>query len=133
MGSGSRWGAKPPWIGWMPRYARKVVAARGVEAEEQSEVVGKFGGPWRGRTCGALIKSDKRPFLIKLAIATVPPDSIAIPMFWSLLLFFYVIPFYPFHSGFVGSHHVQDEGGDLCLFSSADLTPPSYPTIRHPL
>ena len=39
-------------------YVRKVVAARGVEAEEHSEVVGKFGGPCRGRTYGPLIKSQ---------------------------------------------------------------------------
>src|SRR5713226_5679851 len=38
------------------------------------------GGPCRGRTYGPLIKSDKRPFLTKLAIATVSPISLAIPM-----------------------------------------------------
>jgi hypothetical protein len=32
-----------------------------------------FGGPCRGRTYGPLIKSDKRPFLTRLAIATVSP------------------------------------------------------------
>jgi len=40
-----------------PLYVRKVVAARGVETEEYSEVAGKFGGPCRGRTYGPLIKS----------------------------------------------------------------------------
>jgi integrase len=34
----------------------KVVAASASEAEESSEVVGKFGGPCRGRTYGPLIK-----------------------------------------------------------------------------
>ena len=57
MVSGSRWGTKPPWIGWMSLAVRKVVAARGVEAEEYSGVGGKFGGPCRGRTYGPLIKS----------------------------------------------------------------------------
>jgi hypothetical protein len=36
----------------------KVVAAEVFEQEEDSEVVGKFGGPCRGRTCGPLIKSQ---------------------------------------------------------------------------
>ena len=39
---------------------RKVVVAREVEAEEHSEVVGKFGEPCRGRTYGPLIKSDRQ-------------------------------------------------------------------------
>ena len=43
------------------------------------EVVEKFGGPYRGRTYGPLIKSDKWPFLTKLAIATVSPIYLAIP------------------------------------------------------
>ena len=34
-----------------------MVVAREVEAEEHSEVVGKFGEPCRGRTYGPLIKS----------------------------------------------------------------------------
>ncbi len=38
-----------------------------------SEVAEKFGGPCRGRTYGPLIKRDKKPFLTKLAIATVSP------------------------------------------------------------
>jgi len=33
----------------------------------------------------SLIKSDKWPFLTKLAIATVSPISFAIPMSWSIL------------------------------------------------
>ena len=36
----------------------KVVATEGLEEEESSEVVGKFGGPCRGRTYGPLIKSQ---------------------------------------------------------------------------
>jgi hypothetical protein len=36
----------------------KVVAAEVVEKEENSELVGKFGGPCRGRTYGPLIKSQ---------------------------------------------------------------------------
>ncbi len=36
----------------------KVVADPGFESEENSEVVGKFGGPCRGRTYGPLIKSQ---------------------------------------------------------------------------
>ncbi|HEV8329327.1 MAG TPA: site-specific integrase [Nitrospiraceae bacterium] len=49
----------------------KVVEEGVVEAEENAEMVGKFGGPCRGRTYGPLIKSDKLPFLTTLAIATV--------------------------------------------------------------
>ena len=56
-----------------------------ITEKEESEVVEKFGGPCRGRTYGPLIKSDKRPFLTKLAIATVSPISFAILMSWSLL------------------------------------------------
>ena len=41
------------------------------EEEVNAEVVGKFGGPCRGRTYGPLIKREKEPFLTKLAIATV--------------------------------------------------------------
>ena len=41
--------------------------------EEGAEVLETFGGPCRGRTYGPLIKSDKWPFLTKLAIATVSP------------------------------------------------------------
>jgi hypothetical protein len=37
----------------------KVVADGVLEAEENAEVVEKFGGPCRGRTYGPLIKSDK--------------------------------------------------------------------------
>ena len=47
---------------------------KGVEAEETSEVGGKFGGPCRGRTYGPLIKREKEPFLIRLAVATVSPN-----------------------------------------------------------
>jgi integrase len=56
-----------------PASGSKVVAGGVSEAEENSEVVGKFGGPCRGRTYGPLIKSDNWPFLITLAIATVSP------------------------------------------------------------
>ena len=38
----------------------KVVATEGLEEEESSEVVGKFGGPCRGRTYGPLIKSPAK-------------------------------------------------------------------------
>jgi hypothetical protein len=38
-------------------FLLKVVAREGLEGEEKSEVVGKFGGPCRGRTYGPLIKS----------------------------------------------------------------------------
>ena len=62
-----------------PLSVRKVVAARGVEAEEYSGVVGKFGGPCRGRTYGPLIKSGNACFFRMLAIATVSPSYIAVP------------------------------------------------------
>ena len=56
--------------------------------------VEEMGGPCRGRTYGPLIKSDKWPFLTKLATATVSPISLAIPRSWSLLF----IPCYSFLS-----------------------------------
>jgi hypothetical protein len=40
-----------------PESGSNVVAIREGEAEKYSEVVGKFGGPCRGRTYGPLIKS----------------------------------------------------------------------------
>ncbi len=44
-----------------------------ITKKESAEVIGKFGGPCRGRTYGPLIKRDKQPFLTKLVIATVSP------------------------------------------------------------
>jgi hypothetical protein len=41
----------------VPESGSKVVADGGVGEVENSEVVGKFGGPCRGRTYGPLIKS----------------------------------------------------------------------------
>jgi len=41
---------------------------------KDSEVIGKFGGSCRGRTYGPLIKREKEPFLIRLAITTVSPN-----------------------------------------------------------
>jgi hypothetical protein len=41
----------------------KAVADASFEAEENSEVHGKIGGPCRGRTYGPLIKSPCAPFL----------------------------------------------------------------------
>ena len=41
-----------------PESGSRVVADGVLEAEEHSEVVGKFGGPCRGRTYGPLIKSQ---------------------------------------------------------------------------
>ena len=38
----------------------RVVADGVLEEEEISEVVGKFGGPCRGRTYGPLIKSERK-------------------------------------------------------------------------
>jgi integrase len=52
----------------------KVVAGECIPIEGNSEVVGKFGGPCRGRTYGPLIKRENRPFLQKLVIATVSPN-----------------------------------------------------------
>ncbi len=43
----------------VPESGSRMVADGIVEAEETSEVVGKFGGPCRGRTYGPLIKSDR--------------------------------------------------------------------------
>src|ERR1022692_2121809 len=82
-----------------------------------SEVAEKYGGPYRGRTYGPLIKSDKRPFLTKLAIATVSPIYLAIPRSCRVP-FSLSIPFLPFHSDRVWSqkwsHPFQGEGG-ACL------------------
>ena len=56
-----------------PERGSKVVAEGVGEAKANAEVVGIFGGPCRGRTYGPLIKSDKWPFLTKLAITMVSP------------------------------------------------------------
>jgi hypothetical protein len=42
----------------VPASGSKLVAGDALEEEENSEVVGKFGGPCRGRTYGPLIKSQ---------------------------------------------------------------------------
>ena len=54
---------------------RKVVVAREVEAEEHSEVVGKFGEPCRGRTYGPLIKSLVEDLLQKTLQEESPTKS----------------------------------------------------------
>ena len=43
----------------VPESGNKVVAEGVVEVEANTEVVGKFGGPCRGRTYGPLIKSPE--------------------------------------------------------------------------
>ena len=46
----------------VPESSNKVVAEKvSWGAEENAEVVGKFGGPCRGRTYGPLIKSSHSP------------------------------------------------------------------------
>ena len=69
---------------WKERGSRKIYflcltaytvpTGRGVGSEGICNLL-IFGGPCRGRTYGPLIKSDKRPFLTKLAIAMVSPFS----------------------------------------------------------
>jgi hypothetical protein len=53
---GSHSEIKPLWTVCTLPWCLKVVADGVVEAEANAEVVGKFGGPCRGRTYGPLIK-----------------------------------------------------------------------------
>jgi hypothetical protein len=72
------------------------------EVSKESQAVEDFGGPCRGRTYGPLIKSDNRPFLTTLAIATVSPILLQYRCPGAYFLF-YVNPFYPFRSDRVWS------------------------------
>ena len=47
----------------VPASGSKLVAGDALEEEENSEVVGEFGGPCRGRTYGPLIKSGRRTMI----------------------------------------------------------------------
>ena len=51
----------------------KVGTMSGHQVDIKEKEDEKFDVPCRGRTHGPLIKSDKRPFLTTLAIATVSP------------------------------------------------------------
>ena len=52
-----------PDAAFFPACGSKVGAASDSEAEANAEVVGKFGGPCRGRTYGPLIQSGRRPMI----------------------------------------------------------------------
>ena len=67
----------------------KVVARGVLEGEESSEVVGKFGGPCRGRTYGPLIKSEEqRDYLNgrKTWVVPLPPRQASQIVLGSLCL-----------------------------------------------
>ena len=64
-----------------------------------SEATTKYDGMRRYQASGPLIKSDKRPFLTKLAIATVSPISLAIPRSCSVPFSLYIpVLSFPFRS-----------------------------------